>query len=119
MPARSDRPFSRRGDAPTAYEVTLLNEAAQRAAVDSVWIIIAARIGADALAVVLDEIGGEKVSVPTREGFFRALHEPVRDARIAELLARGVPGRVIAEQTGISPGRVSQIAAGLKRRGRG
>lgn len=49
------------------------------------WICIAKRIGIDALVVVLDELGGEKIHVPARESFFAALYRPVRNRQIADM----------------------------------
>lgn len=114
MPPRSDRPFSRRGEAPTAYESALLEEAARQPQGDNVWVLIGSRIGAQALAVVFDELAGEKIKVPTREGFFRALFEPIRDARIVALADAGVPTLNISRDFGISRRRVQMI---LRRNG--
>lgn len=107
--APRDRPFSRRGEAPTDYETALLAEAARAPGVENIWVLIGSRIGAHALAVVFDELAGEKIKVPTREGFFRALFEPIRDARIIALAERGTPTAIIARQNGISARRVQMI----------
>jgi hypothetical protein len=108
MRHRSDRPFSRYGEPPTAYEVALLQEAAaQRDA--SVWALIGARIGAQALAVVLDELRGEKVWVPPREAFFASLYEPRRNARIVALRAEGHTAATIAKEFGLTPQHVNRI----------
>jgi hypothetical protein len=115
MPPRSDRPFSRRGEAPTAYESALLTQAAREAGGDNVWVLIGSRIGVEALAVVFDELAGEKIMVPTREGFFRALFEPIRNARIIALAECGTPTDVIARENGLSVRRVQMIV----RRSRG
>lgn len=105
---RPDRPFSRHGEQPTAYEVALLTEAA--AAPDaSVWALIGARIGADALAVVLDELRGEKIWVPPRETFFASLYEPRRNARIVELRAAGHTAATLAREFGLTPQHVNRI----------
>lgn len=109
MRSRSDRPFSRRGEAPTEYEAALLAEAARQPGVDSVWVLIGSRIGAEALAVVFDELAGEKIKVPTREGFFRALYEPIRDARIVALAAAGASTATISRQYGLSQRRIQMI----------
>lgn len=109
MPPRSDRPFSRRGEAPTEYESALLAEAARHPGVENIWVLIGSRIGAQALAVVFDELAGEKIKIPTREGFFRALFEPIRDARIVALAARGTPTATISREYGLSQRRVQMI----------
>lgn len=123
MRSRSDRPFSIRGEAPTDFECQLFLAALERAAasarpVDSPWLSIGQRIGVPALAVVFDELGGEKVHVPTRAAWFEALAQAQRDTRIRELLAAGVPHVTIAAEFQLTKGRVSQIAAGVKQGGR-
>lgn len=124
MLPRSDRAFSHRGAAPTEFECALVLSAIAHSAdtpqrfADSPWLPIAARIGVPALAVVFDEIGGEKVHVPTRAMFFEGLAQVQRDARILELLGQGLPQVTIATQFGLTQGRVSQIARGLKPGGR-
>lgn len=108
MRSRSDRPFSRRGEAPTEYEVALLAEAARDPRA-SVWALIGARIGAQALAVVLDELRGEKIWVPPREAFFASLYEPIRNARIVALRAQGRPAAEVAREFGLTPQHVNRI----------
>jgi hypothetical protein len=123
MSPRSESMFSRRGDPPSAFECQLFAAAVDHAAqsarpIDSPWLQIGARISVPALAVVFDELGGEKVHVPTRAAYFEALAQAHRDARIRELLAAGVPHVVIAAQFQLSKGRVSQIATEVKLGGR-
>ncbi|MFO0293811.1 MAG: hypothetical protein ACK51F_10765 [Rhodospirillales bacterium] len=123
MAPRSDRPFSSRGELPTEFECGLFATAIARAVasprpIDSPWLYIGQRIGVPALAVVFDELGGEKVHVPTRAAWFEGLAQQARDTRIRELLAAGVPHVTIASEFRLTKGRVSQIAAEVKRPGR-
>jgi hypothetical protein len=68
----------------TEFESQLVADAAVECpeSMSDIWIVIAKRIGVAQLAVVLDEIGGEKVHVPKREEFFAALYRPHRDLLI-------------------------------------
>lgn len=109
MAPRSDREFSRRGEAPTAYETALLAEAASSPGIDDVWVLIATRIGANALAVVLDEIGGEKPHVPTRDAFFAELARRKRNERIVELLGSGKSRQEVARLFGITAETVRKV----------
>lgn len=111
--------FSERGDAPTEFERRLLQTAA---ASESPWDLVAARlvtdlgleVGALALVAVLDELGGEKPHVPTREWFFRRLWAVHRDAQIADLKAR--EPRISASELGRRIGVSRQHASGLLKR---
>lgn len=114
MRHRSDREFSRRGEKPTAYETALLAEAAAHPTVESVWVLIGARIGVEALAVVFDELAGEKIFVPPRAAFFGSLYEPRRNTRIAELRAQGISTAQIARAFGITPQGVNKILRNMK-----
>lgn len=99
---RSDRSrWSRRGEAPTEYEIALLQRVTEAQPVTDVWAIIAGRIGVQAMAVVLDELGGERVNVPTRAGYFRRLHAPLLAQRAQEL-AQTMPVGEVAKVLGVS-----------------
>lgn len=100
--------FSRKGEAPTPDEVALIAAAANDP--NNVWALIAARIGPAALCVVLDEIGGEKIHVPTREHFIRALWVPVRDLMVRDLIARGVSVRAAAAALGVKKSTASRAS---------
>lgn len=100
--------FSRKGECPTADELAILARASANAS--SVWVAIAQRIGAAALFVVLDEIGGEKMHVPTREHFVHGLWVPMQRDTILALRAAGVPAREIAEQLNVSRRHVCNVA---------
>lgn len=102
---------SRKGENPTAEEVELVARAA--ASTDSVWAAIAARIGVDALFVVFDELGGEKVHVPTREHFLRGIWVPMQREAILTLRANGVKTREIAEQLRVSRRHVCNVVHGV------
>lgn len=84
--------FSDRGDAPTEFELRLLERAEGSAA----WVMVGKRliaefgreIGAKALAVVLDEVGGEKPHIPHRRHLFESLWREERDLLIVDLASR-------------------------------
>ena len=68
--------FSRKGEPPTSDEIALI--AAAAADPTNHWALLATRISIESLCIVLDELGGEKPHVPTREQFVRALWAPIR-----------------------------------------
>lgn len=97
--------FSRRGEAVTAFERSLVEQSAMdRPTRDAdLWICIAKRIGVDNLVAVLDELGGEKVHVPTRSSFFAALYRPVRNRQIADMRSQtGASLRAIGRELNLS-----------------
>ena len=89
--------FSRRGEPVTVFEAQLVAESviARPERISELWVQIARRIGVDNLALILDEIGGEKVHVPTREEFFAALYRPLRNRQIVDM--RHETGRSLRE----------------------
>lgn len=103
--------FSRRGERATEFERTLVAGANDdmRRETSSLFLGLARRIGVDALLAVFDEIGGEKVHVPTRESFFTALWQVERDAEIHRRLASGESPRVIADDFGLACRTVRHI----------
>lgn len=108
----SDKQFSGPGDRPTMFETELLASAQQP---DDVWVLIGQRIGAEALFAIFDEIGGEKVSVPSRESFVRRLYQPQRDEAIVHAFAElGLPLDDIARSFGLDRSVVGKI---VRRRG--
>jgi len=115
--------FSERGDQPTDFEIRLLEQADG----ESAWIVIGQRLirelgptaGARALAVVLDEVGGEKLCVTPRRRFFEALWREQRDALVRDLASReDWTYRDIAEALGLTHRLVRAIARGCHARGR-
>lgn len=97
--------FSRRGERVTDFEQQLVDQAgAARPERDSdLWLHIAKRIGVANLAAVLDEFGGEKVHVPTRENFFAALYRPLRNRQIIDMRnSTGASLREIAQAMNLS-----------------
>ena len=73
------------------------------------WARLGLRIGADNLAIVLDELGGLPPGyVPKRESFFRALHRSARVQRARELHAAGRSQAEIATELGVSGPTVSE-----------
>ncbi|MEN6538940.1 MAG: hypothetical protein ABFC67_04945 [Mizugakiibacter sp.] len=103
--------FSQRGDRPTTFERGLVSEAPTCLLTETrqLWLLIAERIGLEALLVVLDEIGGEKVHVPTRADFFGALWRPVRDAEIRRLKGQGFGAKRIAKELGMTRSAVQLV----------
>lgn len=107
--------FSRRGEKPTQLELALVASTPVEASGDGValWLGIAQLIGAAALAIVLDEAGGEKLHVPTRVNFFGALYRRQRDRIILERRASGESLEAVGRDFGLTAARVSQIALGI------
>lgn len=101
--------FSRKGEAPTPKELALLAEALSDPCPTSPWLIIAQRIGVEALCVVFDELGSEKIHIPTRERFFEALWRPERNRAIAEAVATGRHPDDVAAEFGVDRTRVAHI----------
>jgi hypothetical protein len=104
--------FSRRGERATCFERTLVAGSDHSALTEmgSLFLRLAQRIGIDALAVVLDEIGGEKIHIPSREFFFHALFRQQRDEEITRRLANGESAIVIGLDLGIAQRTVQHIA---------
>lgn len=96
--------FSRRGEAVTTFERTLVEQApTDRPDRDAdVWVCIAKRIGIENLVAVFDEFGTYKIYVPTRESFFGALYRPVRNRQIADMRQRGSSLRDIGRALNLS-----------------
>lgn len=109
--------FSERGNAPTDFErqlVARMTHAANDVALSdssAAWLSLASRIGLDALLIVMDEFGTEKISVPTRNGFLADLWRPLRDAEVLRLLGNGERASVIGAALGITAENVRQISA--------
>ena len=105
------RQFSRRGERVTDFERALVAEAdvSTLSGMRPTMLELARRIGIDALAAVFDEIGSEKVHIPTREGFFEALFKQRRDADIVRRLANGEPAESIGRLYGLHPNTVWHI----------
>lgn len=88
--------FSKRGEACTPFERALVASEWSGSDGTGVWLGLIGRIGLDAMLAVFDELGSEKVHVPTREHFFAALWRVQRDAEIRRRLAAGEGVAVIA-----------------------
>lgn len=103
--------FSERGEMVTELERELVASAPLEfpESMSDLWVLLARRIGVDALVVMFDEVGGEKVHVPTRAEFFSALYRPRRDTRIRELCAGGMSGADVAVQFGLTRMQVHRI----------
>lgn len=107
---------SARGEPTTELERTALAELAKSRTCTNPWAIIGARIGADALAVVFDELQNEKIHVPSRQAFFGELLRERRNALIRELYARNVPVHEIATRAGVSERTVLRALHGATNR---
>jgi hypothetical protein len=104
--------FSDRGDAPTAFERELVDQFSDQEArhVRQLWLLIAKRIGCDAMCVVLDEIGGmTNLSAPSRRNFFRDLYRDAQRETIAEKLGDGLRVVDVAADLGVPPIFVSRV----------
>lgn len=106
--------FSRRGERVTDFERQLVAEcgAAQLTEAKTLWLELARRIGVEALACVFDEVGGEKMHMPTRENFFRALYHQQRNAEIIRRLACGDSAELIGTDLGLTARMVRYIGRG-------
>lgn len=106
--------FSTRGEPVTQFERELVATCAMEfpESMSDVWVLIARRIGVDALAIVLDEIGMEKIHVPSRVQFFLALYRPHRNRMIRELAAAGESHREIAKRFGLTKFAVTSALSG-------
>lgn len=112
--------FSRPGDPPTEFERELL----ARADSESSWVAIGQRlmrelgpeVGANAWAIVMDEIGRQHLFVPARRTQFEALWRDERNSLILALCAR--PDWTIAEiarHLGVTQHLVRQVRSRDKR----
>ncbi|MBR0346023.1 MAG: hypothetical protein IJI03_12275 [Rudaea sp.] len=106
--------FSARGERVTEFERQLVEQCGMEfpESMSDVWVVIARRVGVDALVVVLDEIGEEKIHVPGRLQFFDALYRPFRNRTIRELHASGISMRELATRFHMTPQRVGAIVSG-------
>lgn len=103
--------LSRRGEAPTQLELELVAHADTSRITESrqVWVSLAQRIGLAQLYTVLDELGGEKVHIPTRDVFAAMLLRGQRDAQIRALLHRRYRVTDIARMMGVSKQSVIRV----------
>ncbi len=103
--------FSKRGQGITDFEQLLLIRArADRPeAISDLWVGLSRRMGGDRLVVLFDELGGEKVHIPTREEFFADLYRPERNRAILDRLARRVSMAEICAEFGIDPRTVRRV----------
>jgi len=76
------------------------------------WVQVGQRIGAEALTVVLDTLGGTtgcETYIPSSENFFERLGKAIRDEDIRTRWHQGLTSKLAAEY-GISHRRILQIA---------
>jgi hypothetical protein len=110
--------FSKIGEPCTELERHLLLSANIPAPSNSTELLITAgkKIGADNLAIVLDEMGGSHAFIPKRYSFFADLYRPLRVTLVLDLRKQGYSGREIAERLGISERTVdSDLSAAFGR----
>lgn len=102
--------LSRRGESPTQLEIELVAhvDTSRITEARQIWVSIAQRIGLAALYVILDELGGEKIHVPSRDLFAANLLREQRDAQIRDLLSRGHRMSEVARLMGCSKQSVSR-----------
>ena len=109
------RQFSGRGDGVTEFERALVRVAADDAVAvgdaAAQWLLLAQRVGIDAVVAVFDEFGTEKVHVPTRESFFQALYRQQRNEAIRMELARGTPVCELAAAHHLTERAIRRIGA--------
>jgi len=107
----SDAAWSRRGEAVTAFEAGLVARVDAAALGDAarLWLELARAMGCEALLRLLDEVGGEKVHVPTRRSFFDALWRPLRDDAMRRAAAQGYSAAEIAPRFGVSLRRALHV----------
>ena len=106
--------FSRRGQPVTIFEAQMVAEAviSKPDKDSSRWVLLAQKIGVDNLMIVLDELGTEKIHVPSREHFFQALYRPLRNRQIRDMRVRtGESLRAIGSRFQVSPDTVQAALA--------
>lgn len=105
--------FSDPGETPTDFEREMFARAVDRPArdIDDLWLLLARRIGLEAVCVVLDELGGDEVRVPTRSTFMQRLWKPHRNARIEQLLSEGHRQCEVAKTLNTSRHVVNRVRA--------
>lgn len=115
--------FSDRGDTPTGFEVQLVETASAL----NHWVLIGRRLmtelgataGLQALCVLLDELGGEKIHIPQRRHLFKSLWTRQRDEVIRSILSQPNPPWTItelAEHFGVSRPYCSRLGPGKPER---
>lgn len=107
-----DPAFSRRGESATAFERELLTHHAHHAprTGDDLWFVLVKRIGIDALMGMLDEIGGLKVWVPTRQQLVRRVWLDLRDREILRLRTeKRMTTCEISAAMGVNPRTVRRV----------
>lgn len=104
--------FSRRGERATEFERALVAvaDADTCRGTSALFLELARRIGVDALLVVFDEVGGEKLHIPTREWFVGELWRKQRDAEILRRLAGGEAAQSVADDFGVHERTVQRVA---------
>lgn len=110
-----DPAFSRRGEAPTSFERELLANHGQHAprTDDDLWMLLAQRIGLENLMAVLDEVGGIKLWVPTREQLVRRVWVDLRDREIRRLRQEHhLSTCEISARLGVNPRTVRRVVHG-------
>lgn len=105
-----------RGSACTADERALVEQSGEHVYSDSTttWLLLAQRIGVEALVAVLDELGGEKVHVPQRGTFFAELYRPIRNAQIRQLRAQEMGLSEIGAVMQMDRRRVWEVLSGVR-----
>ncbi len=110
-----DIEFSDRGERPTAFEVRLLQaeipETDWNCAVRRLVMELGPAVAANVLALLMDEVGAEKIHIPPRRAFFESLWRAQRDELILSLLSRPDWRQAdIARALHVSPDVVRKVA---------
>lgn len=110
-----DPAFSRPGELPTAFEQMLLGSSPVHcpSTPREQWLSLAQRMGLGGVLLVLDEFGGNRTWMPTREGLMRALWIDLRDNEIRRLHGQQLSARAIAKQIHISRRTVQRVVSSL------
>lgn len=114
--------FSGPGDAPTAFETRLLTTCTGDSPITQFAARVASAFGPETAAIItcllLDELGNERIDVPRRQAFFRALWCRDRDRLIVHLASpgQGYLKSEIADMLGVHKSHVSRVVAGKQKR---
>lgn len=108
--------FSKPGESCTDFETRLLENAIvdEPVSANDQLIYVAKRIGANAIATVLDEFGNSRPYLPSRENFFADIFRPTRIQLVIGYRRQGMDCAEIARTLGVSRRTVdNDIRAGF------
>lgn len=108
--------FSKPGESCSDFEKRLVENAVIDVPADTndQLIYVAKRVGADAIAMILDEFGNERPYLPTRQNFFANLFRPMRIQLVIGYRRQGKAPSEIARLLGVSERTIdNDISAGF------